>query len=79
MIDAPGLVKVIINEVVYYYSILKLIVTNQELLFILKFWSLLYYFLGIKKKLLRAFDLQIYCQTERENNIIEMYLRVFVN
>ena len=51
-IDASGLVKVIIDMVVRYYGveILKLIVMDQRLLFTLKFWSLLYYFLEIQKK-----------------------------
>ena len=46
-IDTPGLTEVIINVTVCYYRIPESIVTDQGLLFISKFWSSLYYFLGI--------------------------------
>ncbi len=49
-IDASSLAKVIINVVVHYHVVPKSIVMDWGLLFISKFWSLLYYFLGIKKK-----------------------------
>ena len=54
-IDAPGLAEVIINVIVCYHGVPELIVTDQGLLFTSKFWSLLRYFLGIKKKLSTAF------------------------
>ncbi len=51
-IDIPVRAKVIINIVVSYYNIYKSIIIDYNLLFILKFWSLLYYFLDIKKSYL---------------------------
>ncbi len=57
MINALGQVEVIIDVVVRHHGIFKSIVTDQSLLFISKFWSALYYFLGIKKKLFTAFHL----------------------
>ena len=78
-IDIPGLAKVIINVIAYYYRVLKSIVTNQGSFFISKFGFLLYYFLKIKQKLFTAFQPQINGQTERQNRTIEIYLRVFVN
>ncbi len=48
-INAPGLAKVIIDVVMWYHRVAKSIMTDRGLLFISKFWSLLYYFLGIKK------------------------------
>ena len=59
MIDVLGLAKVIINMIMRYYAVSKSIVIDQGLLFISKFWSLLYYFLKIKKKLSTAFHPQI--------------------
>ncbi len=60
IIDVSDLIKlVIINVVIYYYVIPDLIVIDQGSLFILKFWSLLYYFLEIKKWLSIAFYPQI--------------------
>ena len=41
-------IKVIINIVVRYYSLFNLIITNQMLFFILKFWLLLCYVFDIK-------------------------------
>ncbi len=78
-IDAPGLAEVIIDMVVRYHGVLKSIVMDQVLLFISKFWLLLYYFLGIKKKLSTAFHSQTDDQTKRQNSMIEAYLRVFLN
>ncbi len=57
MINIPGLAKVIINVVICYHGVLESIVIYKALLFISKFWSLLYYFLKIKKKLFTAFYL----------------------
>ena len=78
-INALGLAKVIIDVVVYYYGVLESIMTNQGSLFTSKFWSLLCYFLRIKKKLSPDFHPQINGQTERQNSVMEAYLRAFVN
>ena len=78
-IDDPGLVEVIINVVVRHHGLPDLIVTNWGLLFTSKFWSLLCYFLGIKRKLSTAFHPQTDGQTEKQNSTIEAYLRAFVN
>ena len=56
-IDAPSLVKVIINVMVRYHGLSNLIVTDQGLLFNSKFCSSLCYFFGIKRKLSTAFNL----------------------
>ena len=58
-IDILSLIKVIINVVIYYHDIFKSIITNQNSIFILKFYFLLCYFLGIKRKLFITFYLQI--------------------
>ena len=57
-IDAPGLAEIIINMVVRHHGLPNSIVTDQYLLFTSKFWSLLYYFLGIKQKLSTTFHHQ---------------------
>ena len=79
ILNAPGLAKVIIDIVVYYHGHPDSIVTNKSFLFTSKFWSSLCYFLGIKRRLSTAFQLQIDGQTERQNSTIEAYLRTFVN
>ncbi len=78
-IDAPGLAEVIINVVVRYHGVAESIVTDRDSLFISKFWSLLCYFLGIKRKLSTAFYPQTDGQTERQNSTMKAYLRAFVN
>ena len=70
-IDAPGLAKVIIDVVVRHHGIPDSIVTDRRSLFTLKFWSSLYYFLGIKRRLSTAFHPQMDGQTERQNSMIE--------
>ena len=79
VIDAPDLIKVIINIIIRYYSLPDLIVTNRRLLFTLKFWSSLYYFLGIKQKLFTAFHSQTDGQTKRQNSTREAHFQAFVN
>ena len=78
-IDVLSQVEMIINVVVHHHGVLKSIVMDQSSLFISKFWSLLSYFLGIKKKLSTIFHPQIDGQIKRQNSIIEGYFRVFVN
>ncbi len=58
-IDVLGLAKVIINMVLCHYDIFESIVTDQNFLFMSKFWPLLCYFLGSKKRLFTAFHSQI--------------------
>ena len=78
-IDAPGLAEVIIDIVVRHHGLFDSIITDWGFLFTSKFWSLLCYFLDIKKKLSKTFHPQTNGQTKRQNSIIEAYLRAFVN
>ena len=54
-IDTLGLAKIIIDVVIRHHGLLDSIVIDGSFLFILKFWSLLCYFLGIKHWLSTAF------------------------
>ena len=78
-INAPGLAEVIINVVVRHHGLPDSIVTDRRSLFTSKFWSLLSYFLGIKRRLSTAFYLQTDGQIEEHNSTIETYLGAFVN
>ncbi len=78
-INAPGQVKVIINVVVRLHRVLKSIVMDWDLLFISKFKSSLYYFLDIKRKLSTAFQPHKAGQIEKQNSMVEAYLKAFVN
>ena len=57
-IDVLGQAKVIINMVVHHHKVSESIVMDQGSLFTSKFWSLLCYFLDIKRKLSTAFHPQ---------------------
>ena len=78
-INIISLAEVIINLVMKHYGLPDSIVTNQKLLFSLKFWLLLCYFLNIKRRLLTTFHLQINSQIKKQNNTIDAYLQVFIN
>ena len=78
-INAPGLAKVIMDIIVQHHGLTDSIVTDRGSYFTLKFWLLLCYFLGIKRRLSTAFHPQTDDQTKRPNNTIEAYLRAFVN
>ena len=78
-IDAPDLAEIIINVIVRHHGLPDLIVTDKGSLFTLKFWSLLCYFFGIKRRLSTAFYPQTDGQTKRRNSTMEVYLRPFVN
>lgn len=57
-IDIQGLAKIIIDMVVKHYSLPNSIESDKNSLFISKFWSSLYYFLNIKRKLSTSFHPQ---------------------
>ncbi len=78
-IDAPDLAEVIIDMVVRHHGVPESIVTDRGSLFTSKFWSLLYYFLEIKRKLFTAFHPQTNGHKKRQNSTMEAYLRAFVN
>ena len=78
-IDAPGFIEVIINVVMRHHGLPDSIVIKRGLFFTSKFWSLLYYFLGIKWRLSTAFYPQTNGQPERKNSTMEAYLWAFVN
>ena len=79
IIDAPGLAEVIIDVVVQHHGLPDSIISDRGAIFTSKFWSLLCYFLGIKKRLSTSFYPQTDRQTERQNSTMEVYLRTFVN
>ena len=56
-IDTLGLAEVTLDVVVWHYGLPDLIVTDRGLLFTSKFWSSLYYFLRVKRRLSTAFYL----------------------
>ena len=78
-INTFGLAEVIINVIVRHHGLSDSIVSDRGLVFHSKFWSLLCFFLDIKRKLSPTFHPQTIGQTERQNRTMEVYLRAFVN
>ena len=78
-INAPRLVEVIIDVVVWYHGLLDSIISDRGAIFTSKFWSSLCYFFGIKRRLSNAFHPQTNRQTEQQNSMMEAYLWAFVN
>ena len=79
IIDASCLAEVIIDVILRHHGLPDSIVNDRDLLFISKFWSLLCYFLDIKRRLSTVFHLQTDRQTKRQNSTIKAYLQAFVN
>ena len=78
-LNTPGVAEIIIDVVVRHHRLLHSIVTDKSSFFTSKFWSLLRYFSGMKRRLSISFYPQTDSQTERQNNTMEVYLQAFVN
>lgn len=79
IINAPRLVKIIINVVMQYYGLPDCIISECRAIFTSKFMSSLCYFFSIKKQLSTAFHLQTDGQTKQQNSMIETYFCAFMN
>ena len=78
-INTLDLAKVIIDIVVKHHRLPDSIVTDWGLLFTSKFWSLLCYLLGIRRKLSTTFYPQINGKIEKQNSTMEVYFCAFVH
>ena len=79
IIDAPELVEVILDMIVWHHDFPNSIVSDRGSMFTSKFWLSLYYFLDIKRRLSTTFHLQTKGQTKRQNSTIEAYFLAFIN
>ena len=78
-INAPKLVKVIIDMVVQLLDLSDSIINDYKAIFTSKFCFLFCYFLGFKRGLFTAFYSKTNGQTEQLNSPIEAYFCNFVN
>jgi GT2 family glycosyltransferase len=76
---AEILLQVFLRIIIANHGISREIISDRDKLFILKFWTTLMALLGTKRKLSSAFYLQIDGQTERVNQIMEVYLYYYIN
>jgi hypothetical protein len=77
--NAENLTNALIDEIFIKFERLVFIVTDRDSLFIFKFWSSLYYHLWIRLRYNIVDHSQIDEQIERQTQILELYLRSYVN
>ena len=77
--DAKGFAKLVCDNVVRLHGLPDSIVSDRGSIFTSGFWQSLASHLGIKRKLSTAFHPQTDGQTERMNQTIEQYLRIYCN
>lgn len=78
-LDAEGLADVLWREHICQEGMMRSIISDRGSLFTSRFWTNLCWHLGAKRKLSTAFHPQSDGQTERQNQTLEHYLRVYSN
>jgi hypothetical protein len=77
--DAQQLAELWYNQIVCVYGTPSSIVSDRGALFTSTYWSTFWYLLKVQRKLSTSFHPQTDGQTERQNQEIEAYLRMYVN
>ena len=62
-----------------YFGIPEIIITDKDAIFISKYWQTIFSSLGTKLKMSTAYHPETDGQTERINQIIQNYLRIYIN
>lgn len=78
-ITADELATTLADRILWEYGIPKSIVSDRGSLFTSKFWSALCFYAKIRRRLSTAFHPQTDGQTERQNQVLEHYLRTYCN
>ena len=76
---APQLAELFCNEIVKQYGTPRSIVTDRGSIFTSEYWSMLCYYMKVKRKLSTAFHPQTDGQTECQNQVLEHYLRAYAD
>jgi hypothetical protein len=77
--DAPEFAKMFLHSVVRLHGLPDSLVSDRGSIFTSHFWKSLALLLGVKGKLSTSFHPQTDGQTERMNQTIEQYLRIYCN
>ena len=77
--DARDVAKAFFKNVWKYHGLPSEIISDMDAKFAGEFWESLCFLLGIKRKMSTAYHPQTDGQTERTNQVLEGYLRSFVN
>lgn len=78
-LTAPGLAELVLSHVLPQHGLPDSIVSDRGTKFVSKFWRHLTDRLGIKLNLSTAYHPQTDGQTERVNQVLEQYLRIFTS
>ncbi len=78
-LNIKRLANLLWREFISQHEIMRSIISNRDLLFINHFWITLCWHLEAKQKLSIVFHLQIDDQTERQNQMLKHYLRMYFN
>ena len=78
-ISAKETADLVLNNVIRLHGIPEDIISDRGPQFASKFWKSLFSMLGTKTKLSSAFHPETDGQTERVNQVLEQYLRAYVN
>jgi transposase InsO family protein len=76
---AEQLARVFLDRIVRHHGIPESIVSDRDKLFTSNYWTTLLAAIGTKKKLSTAYHPQTDGQTERVNQTMETYLRIYCN
>jgi hypothetical protein len=76
-IIAIELTKIIFDYVILKYDASKDVISNKEFVFTNAYWIDIYYYMNMKKRLNIVFHSQIDDSTERQNQNLKHFLRVF--
>jgi hypothetical protein len=77
--DAPGFARLFLKNIVRLHGLPDSIVSDRGSIFTSHFWKALSRLLNMKQRLSTAFHPQTDGQTERMNQTIEQYLRIYCN
>ena len=78
-IDAPEFAELLYERMIPIFGMPENLVSDRGSLFTSQFWSSFCYFLAVKRRLSTAFHPQTDGQTERQNQVLEYFLRSYVN
>jgi transposase InsO family protein len=76
---AEQLARVFLDRIVRHHGIPESIISDRDKLFTSNYWTTLLAAIGTKKKLSTAYHPQTDGQTERVNQTMETYLRIYCN
>ena len=77
--NAPELADRLIEGVFYKFGSPRSIMSDRDSLFTSAFWSTFCYYAQVKRRLSTAYHPETDGQTERHNQVLECYLRCYIN